>query len=132
MKVLETILEFILALGRMFFRRNPKGGRQYCPQCGALLRADCPCSCCRGTNGSSPGSSGSPAGLEKPDIAATTVNGDADNGDGDGAISGDGAADNRTAVAINGEGAADNGTAGRMFGWLLIAVAVGRWLGAGY
>jgi len=67
MKVLNTILDFILSVGRLFFRGNGKGqkGRQFCPQCGALLRADCPCGCCNPSNGSGSGINRGADGVEE-------------------------------------------------------------------
>ncbi len=56
MNVLKTILDFILSVTRLFFR-GKEGGRQFCPQCGALLRADRPCGCNRETTGSGTGGS---------------------------------------------------------------------------
>jgi len=58
MKVLQTIFDFVLSVARLFFRGKGRK-REFCPQCGALLRTDCPCRCCRKTTGSGNGGSGS-------------------------------------------------------------------------
>jgi len=57
MNILKTVLDFLLSVTRLFFRRK-SGKRQFCPQCGSLLRADRPCICGRRPAGGSTGSSG--------------------------------------------------------------------------
>lgn len=55
MNILKTIFDFILSFSRLFFRRKA-GKRQYCAQCGSLLRPDRSCRYCERGTGNSPGS----------------------------------------------------------------------------
>lgn len=67
MKIVQIILDFILAMARVF-RPGNKKGRKFCVVCGSLLGPGDRCSGCGGTDGSGPGSSGSDSGVEEKNV----------------------------------------------------------------
>lgn len=116
MNVLKTILDFILSVGHLFFRRNGKKGRQFCPRCGARLSTDSPCGCCNPPDRSSTGSHRCPDGMEETGEPGETVNADAEE-----TVDGEEEPPSFSLLA-------EDNNIQQLTGWSLMLLATGHWI----